>query len=265
MLIRHNTWAFSFSLIGIVLAISVLLLARPQQDIAPNEIDILIKNLWSSDNIKREASKERLMQLGQVSIEPLMMLLNDILSDRRPRFVTGKESEGSEAWHRFKNISLEDDSIQDREKLKELEITSRLKNDALALLGRLQAEQAVPLIVEFLGAEEPVLSKRAAERRALTDMGAIAVPRLIHALENAERIAACERSAHTTAIPEDIRQRAIKAKTIKIQSRVADVLAEIGDPRALPALINLLNTSNDKYLTSNLQESINRLRIKSNQ
>ncbi|MGH9822080.1 MAG: HEAT repeat domain-containing protein [Blastocatellia bacterium] len=101
--------------------------------------------------------------------------------------------------------------------------------DCIELLGDLKSEEAVPSIIKVLeirmeSGREPKLLD---EILALKEIGAPAVPALIDALARA---------------PETARKRKLAYYPGEwlIQARMAFALAEIGDPRAIPALDNLI-------------------------
>jgi len=99
--------------------------------------------------------------------------------------------------------------------------------DCIELLGLMKSEEAVPAIIKSLeiGTQAGREPKPLHEIVALKTIGAPAVPALIDALGRA---------------PVTARKHPYRPGERLIQTRMAFALAEIGDPRAIPALEDLI-------------------------
>ena len=118
-----------------------------------NQVGVYIDLLRSPDEAKRQEAKVRLLSLGAESIGPLLALLEDLFRNEfMPRFALGRETEGKEAWDHYQ--ALEPRKINERQlalqRLDGLEISSRLKDDAIELLGHLRAKEGVPLLIRIM-------------------------------------------------------------------------------------------------------------------
>ena len=125
--------------------------------------------------------------------------------------------------------------------------------DCVELLGEMKSEDAVPAIIKVLeitgrSGREP---KRLREIRALVQIGPPAVPALTDALARAPETARKQKSPY---YPD---QRLI-------QIRMAFALAEIGDPRAIPALEDLIRIE-PSYGRGFVADAIAKMRLKQSQ
>src|SRR5580765_6519442 len=88
----------SFSL-GFLLTIS------PKQTVSQDRaVAGAIDGLWSSNDEERLAAKEKLIQLGQASVQPLIRLLQDLVTNRTQRYLHGKAQEASELKARLDSL-----------------------------------------------------------------------------------------------------------------------------------------------------------------
>src|SRR6266568_7418292 len=119
-------WILAIGLIVTSLGLTVFLFGRAQGSGIKNadgfaeddEVAAAIKGLWSAREIERESAKNRILQLGQKAIAPLVSLLEDITNNPRPRFPTGREAKGMQAWERFENTPFEKRDFHAMDKLR---------------------------------------------------------------------------------------------------------------------------------------------------
>lgn len=213
-----------------------MLTDSPQDTFNRKQVSEYIELLKSSDEVKRQEGKEKLLLLGSSSIGLLVSLLGELSADPfRPWFVSGREREGIEAWERRQKADDSGNVAEARaasELIAQLEISGRLKNDVMELLGQLRAEEAVPILIRLME-ERPVdnlWEKMRYDMKALVAIGSAAVPQLIESIKNAKDTA----KRNWQPIP-----------AYRIQVRAAIVLGMIGDERALPVLEELLRQEND--------------------
>lgn len=168
------------------------------------QADLAVKQLQSPKEAERQAAKETLIQLGSSAIPPLVKVLKDLVANQNRSYVIPDEDE-------------------------EAEIQSRLQPDVYELLGRLHAEEAVPLLIKAMEERQPYkLSEYCdLDMRALVEIGPAAVPRLIESMEEAETTA--EQNEH----------EGLQVTALMIKLRAGMVLGDIGDVRALPILEKL--------------------------
>ncbi|HEV8483807.1 MAG TPA: hypothetical protein VGV87_09685 [Blastocatellia bacterium] len=130
----------------------------------------------------------------------------------------------------------------------DIEITARLRNDVIALLGELRAAKSAPLLVEIMENRimDNLFEKMRPEMTALANIGAAAVPYLISSIETAKQKALSVQFPDPRTDEE--RTRYVMTQTARTQLRAAMVLGEIGDPRGLPVLQRLLEPTSDLNL-----------------
>ena len=176
-------------IIGVALAIMLEFLQTfPQSQRTPDDESraaMLIKELWSANGAEREQARLDLVRLNRSAIPGLMSLLSDIVKDRsRPRFATGREEERRVLWQHF-----QDSALSSSVDLSEVEITSRLEQDAIDILGDLQSVDAVPILIEVMKCRIKynwIREPWSAEMIALQKIGKPAVPALVRLIEDAE-------------------------------------------------------------------------------
>jgi HEAT repeat protein len=122
--------------------------------------------------------------------------------------------------------------------------------DCVELLGKMKSEEAVPAIIEALEIRMPSgrEPKPLAEIRALEEIGPPAVPALVDALTRAPETARKQKSLYYPG------ERLI-------QIRMAFALAEIGDPRAIPALEDLIKTQ-PSFGSGFVADAVAKMRLK---
>jgi HEAT repeat protein len=224
-----------------------------------DEVSAAIQRLFSADYEDRLAATENIIRLGPQAVKPLLSLLEEVTRMNGRQYVSGKEKEGAKAYRRFLEMDRNNDP-EGLEKAKEehskLDITSRLKEDIIYLLGELKSEEALPVLIDWMWHapyEVTVFSGSGKPRwndamKALVRMGGVAVPSLIETLERAESIA---NSVEYNNVPlpdgavRTIQDQAEENKR-RIQTRAVLVLGEIGDERALPALERMLEKGSDR-------------------
>jgi HEAT repeat protein len=227
-----------------------------------------VNQLWSADNSVRQSAKVNLLNLGHRAVLPLIKLLEDMTRNpTKPRYATSKEAEGEAAKRNIETIPVE--QISDyMMRLKNLEINWRLEQDACELLGKLKAEEAIPILIERMQTREEhsAAIRLSDEMLALINIGTVAVPSLIEAIETAELKANSNYRPYTTISleTEEVRTREIKDKTNRTQIRAIRTLGEIGDERALPILERLLEDKDNQSLKIFLEYAIGRISKKSN-
>src|SRR5258707_532114 len=86
----------------------------------------LVDLLWTSENAQRLSAKRKLLSLGPAAIPPLLALLQDICRyPHKERFPKGREVKARRAFNHYQDY--------EPEKLYDLEITGRLRDDAAEL------------------------------------------------------------------------------------------------------------------------------------
>lgn len=237
---------------GILLIISPLLkTCCDSSQSLPNGSQAIeyIELLKSVDDGKRQAGKDKLLELGPDSIGPLVSLLENISKDDfTPLFSSGHSKEGEEIWKlREKALNSGNDAAAQAatERLAQIEISGRLKNDIMEILGRLHAREAVPLLIRIMEQREidNLWEKLRPEMYALAAIGSEAVPGLIQSIKDADAVA--KRNLNSVS-------------PYRLQVRSARVLGLIGDKRALPLLRDLLKQQRDILVS----EAIKQIEVK---
>lgn len=194
---------------------------------SPVDAELAVKRLWSPSEDGRQAARQEIGEIGAPAIPHLISLLEDIFKNPGlERFATGKEVDGAEALRQFEERTS--DSPWD--------LTWRLESDACELLGHLRAVEAVPLLVQIMerGHVADKFASMSDAMRALVQIGREAVPKLVESLQMAQtRVNSTRFDNHE--VTEEQKQYFV-ADIVDIRARVARVLGEIGDERALPVL-----------------------------
>lgn len=129
-------------------------LAIQQRDALNNDrVHRVIEQIWSSQETERQDAKQALINIGPEAIEPLIMLLKDIIRNPYRRYMIGKEMEVEQAIEDYNRLLAQNKSKKAKEALNQLskwEISIRLKLDAIDLLINLQAKEAVPVLIELM-------------------------------------------------------------------------------------------------------------------
>ena len=126
------------------------------------------------------------------------------------------------------------------------DITRRLIDDCVVLLGHMKWSQAAPVIIELLEGE-PLRGAEAScrlETAALKEIGSPAVPGLIAALRDADMTAA--------GLP--------FGNVRTVRARLALALIDIGDARAIPALEDLTRPGGEFPGDIFIGKAINKMR-----
>ena len=230
-----------------------------------SQIDSAINKLWSPKESERTEGLGELLRIGPASIERLTSVFADLINDQRPRFVSGREQEGERALEEY-TLSVRmlysrggdyREARAAKERVTALALNSRLMTDVVHLLGELEAEQAIPLLMEMVNrnweATYPSLGFdfHTPETAALERIGAASVLPLVDNLnESTIRAHGFEPLFHGWRIivedpedddepdPDEELHRQTHVGYVRL--RVAAVLGTIGDARALPCLEALL-------------------------
>ncbi len=211
-----------------------------QQHIVANAIQLL----WSADDNVRQTAKKEIIRIGPEAVPALLFLLKDIYEDPgKQRLVT---SVGSQQPVRPLDIDNPPygDSLG-------LEITNRLKLDAMELLGRLRAVEAVPILIKIMQQPSFMVSYNWAvtmDMRALIRIGAPAVPALVDVIENARAGLSSMAFGDELGFTEQDKTSYRLRELARIQNKAIMVLSEIGDERALPVLERLLDPTRERVL-----------------
>jgi HEAT repeat protein len=201
------------------------------------DLSVLLEELYATDDIP---ARTAILRAGPVAAPGLLALLQDLADHKdEPHFVKGREQELRQYLG---------DPAGNSKLAAEYDITGRLIDDCIVLLGHLRSGRAAPVILKLLEAEpvgtgEP---KCLLETRALEEIGEPAVLPLIDALRNAGKIAA--------SIPHG-NVRAIRA-------RISLALMDIADPRAIPALEDLIKRGGEFKGDRSIKSAIDEMRLK---
>lgn len=234
-----------------------------RSSISDNQADSAIRRLWSADDSERKAGKEELIRLGPRAITPLIELLQKTKRPSVAYYATGKEKEAeriSRHLNRASKIGNRKEIEETSKQLANIEITSRLRNDAIELLGKLRAEQAIPELIELIVQEPKTNLSREywrPEMKALVDIGSPAVASLLESIESA-RAKVMTAQLHK-GLSKKLWQELVESDTCKIQIRAVMVLGEIRQVQALPVLHKLLETARDRLLKYYTNEAINKI------
>jgi HEAT repeat protein len=235
-----------------------------------------LRKLWSSSESERYQSFEEIRALGRDCIEPLLTLLNDLISDQSPRFSTGNEEEGDRALNDYvaclRNLSASrslSDFTKGSHRLGTFVINERLRSDAIFLLRTLRAEESIPILIQIAAGSSTWCGHNEPATEALCEFGPLAIPALVELLVEAPELApkirtiCCSFSLHVVPEHEMVDeqssnpvqmedegdeddQAALQQMTLKrvasIRKQAAWILGEIGDSRALPVLEGLLRS-----------------------
>lgn len=223
-----------------------------------SRLNSAIKKLWSPIENERQQGMEQIKQLGDRGIEPLLALLTDLSHNNKPQFLTGNEEEGERLLKEYRN-NPENDKVARR--IAAITINERLKSDIVNLLGDLRAEKAVPILVEIVN--KNLLGMDKSEIYALRCIGKTAIPELIKDLDESYiRSRGCGMDFYkwtTEYLDAEVEDKDFdedKLTTEQINSvrqKVIGILAMIPDPRSLPALESLLNTTQDDSLIQSVK------------
>jgi HEAT repeat protein len=217
-------------------------------------VQVLVQQLWSPDQSVRLTAKGKLAEIGSSAAPHLISLLTDLAAHSAlPHFATGKEEEGQ----KYLREPGHDD-------LREYVITWRLIYDCVELLGDMKSAEAVPSIIQIMEQHPTikVLETYTRDMKALVKIGEPAVEPLINVIKNAAAIA--------EAIAADPARRQVadatgppKVLADRIRVRAAVVLGDIGDPRALSTLKELIKQGGPfERGDVNVQNAIKQIRLR---
>lgn len=245
----------------------------PQSITDDDGFTFAVKHLWSSDAGKRQIGKEEIVRLGPKVVPKLIALLEDIRLLERIRDNPEKEYQLGEErvsriWDHYIDLPVEQKNSETLMRVISPEIAWRLQNDVYELFGRLHSVEAVPTLIKIMEHEQIYfkLASMSGEMQALVKIGPPAVPHLIEAIETAEERAASIQFGGSQPTEEE-KGRYIMSEAAKIRAKVARVLGEIGDVRAVPVLEKLLAASNElnswRPDKPYIEEAINKIKEKS--
>ncbi|MEK6301669.1 MAG: hypothetical protein AABO41_13245 [Acidobacteriota bacterium] len=220
-----------------------------------------ITQLRSRDSIAREAAKETLLKHGSEAVRALIAALQELSVDLKPHFDLGNEAEGAEDLRRYEELPVPERSPSE---VLSIDITWRLKQDMIELLGRLRDEAAVPILIELTQQELHTGQNEYLRppMKALVQIGEPGVPRIIEAIESVRSTVAAAFSTCCPNVTEAQRRAILESQEEILISRLAIVLGEIRDRRALPALEKLVGPPRGKnsYASYYLRTSIEKIK-----
>jgi HEAT repeat protein len=221
--------------------------------------------IWSSDDAERTSGKAKLIEMGKRSVPALVALLEDLVRNPGPRYVLGREAEGAAIRERFFSLPAEKQTLEEAKKLLSFSIESRLRLDLYEMLGKLRAEEAIPLLIRILEHEERhnMLDLMEPFMKALAEIGPPAVPRLIESIERAEATAAQSTTFESAPdLTETQRAQVVEQDANTIRVRAILVLEAIGDPRAIAILERLHEATTNPFVSKRTIEVISNIRKK---
>jgi hypothetical protein len=228
-------------------------------------VDSAIKKLQSSDESERQMAKEALLQMGPSAIKPLIDYLTYVIRKAGTIYATGKSKQDFDNIRETysNNTTTFDEKIKASKAGGDIIINQRLEEDVCKLLGRLQAEDAIPILIEAME-HEPSESLKWENMNpameALINMGSASIPRVIEAMETAESRESAVRYADG-ALPSEYR---IKTISVRHQARAIMVLGEIGNAQSLSVLEKLQSTTESNFLFPYLKDAIDNIKKKNN-
>jgi HEAT repeat protein len=206
-----------------------------QKSVNQSQADKYIELLKSDDENQRQEGKRQLLQLGDPAIAPLLPLLDSLIKQQYQIWIYPKNQD-------------------EREKLSKRHARQiLLREDVIEILGRLHAREAIPALIYSI--DERRISAKFMffvdvrgidpDMAALIEIGSPAVTQIIQTIEGAE--AGAKRNEDGGA-----------AK--RTQVKLAIVLGQIGDVRALPVLEELYEQRKDRHV----QRAIEQIKTKNN-
>ncbi len=240
-----------------VCCLALRLIQRPHH-VDHNQIDNLLADLQSPDELVVLEAKAELARLGGIATKPLMSLLQDLKSrgDKSP-------TEGPDRGP----VSEPHMRVQDKNPLTDSETKARLENHIYEMLGQLHAAEAVPLLVTIMEEEEinDMIQGMSPVMRSLVEIGRPAVPRLIESIDTAKSTASVSRELRASDLTEETRERNLSWIQGRIELRATLVLREIGDQRAIPALERLQTSSDNPFIVNQAREALREIQNKGTQ
>lgn len=198
-----------------------------------------ITQLSSGDATTREAAKVALLERGPESLQTLIAALQELQATPKPHFELGNEREGAKWLREQDKLPVGERDVSES---LSVDITWRLKRDLIEMLGRLHDEAAVPILLD-LTRQEIHTSQNEYLRPpmfALIEIGTRAVPKVIEALETVQSTEATALSNCCPNLNDEERRNILQSQEEIAIARLAIVLGEIRDQRALPILEKLM-------------------------
>jgi hypothetical protein len=222
--------------VGVVFVFSIVSAANglPQQSKPDGATGSLIARLWSADPGEARAAKDRIVEIGPTASPGLMSVLDQIT--RAP-----------EAPHYPFTASPDPSGI-----------TDRVTYDICELLGDFRAVEAIPLLIRVMERKRMygLFEHITVEIFALAKIGPPAVPALIHEIRDIRFKLTLQYALGGKG------RIAIESRMSRIQENAAIALEQIGDPAALPALEELLYTTDNGMLARTVNGTIDSIRAK---
>lgn len=253
-----------------IASVAALLLVIVTYSVVPDDrqvsqtisIEDAIQQLSSANEYERHAAKNRLIEIGEPAVQPLIDFLQDMLKHPRERYATGTaKAEVDKLLRNLKETSGRDSEDRARvaRQLKDILINQRLEEDVCALLGLLHEEKAVPVLIEAMdkwpGGDSWENVNGA--MKALIAIGSPAVPKLLEGIRTAEQRASA--IPFGDGHPSDY---FIRTETFKYQARASMVLGQIGDARAISTLEQLEKSTDSQWLASYVSEALSKIKSK---
>lgn len=246
--------------------LALLLSASSEPVLVQTRVEEAMAKLWSLDDAQRRAGKETLLASGEMAIPPLLSLLDEIMAVPRMRFASGMETAAMRALERLeraKRDGNEGERLEASIDLSRLEITDRLRRDAVDLLVELKAEAAIPRLIALLSPLREIhvvglggtVQPPAAD--ALAKLGSVAVPYLLNAISEPDAfISSWEpyTSASNGPGPNYEYLRPI------LIDRAIRIVGRIGDARAAAVLESLLGNPHYARFSTPISQAIGSIR-----
>jgi len=231
--LSHAALAFTLS-VPLGHPICLALTASHQVQASDADIKVLVDDLSTA---RRGTAKARLLKIGLKAAPQLIAGLRDLTEFVEEPLIG--------------DVTRKDWDPQNDPAVSRHKTAQDAMYDCIELLGLMKSEDAVPAIIKALEIRMP--SGREPKRglqeiRALEEIGSPAVPALIDALARAPETAGNQKSIYAPG------ERLI-------QIRMALTLADIGDPRAIPALEDLGKTE-PAFSRGLWADAIARMRLK---
>jgi len=222
-----------------------------------------ITQLRSGNATEREAAKEALLNEGSDAALALIAALQELSRDPKPHFDLGNEVEGAEALRRYDSVPVKERNPSD---YLSADITWRVKKDMIDLLGRLRDKAAVPVLIELTEGELHTSQNEYLHppMRALVEIGERAIPELVEAVEVVRGTAAAAQSTCCSSLNDAERLPNVESQEEIMIARLAIVLGDIGDERALPILEKLFTSPRGKhsYASHYVKSAIEKIKTK---
>jgi len=224
-----------------------------------------ITQLRSGNATEREAAKEALFKEGSNAVLALIAALQELSLDPKPHFDLGNEVEGAEALRRYDSVLVKE---RNPSEYLSVDITWRLKKDMIELLGRLRDKAAVPILIELTRQEMHSSQNEYLHppMQALVEIGEPAVPQIVEAVESVRGTAAAALSTCCPNLADAERLPILENQVDIMTARLAIVLGEIRDERALPVLEKLIAPPKGRhaYASHYVRTAIEKIKTRAN-